>query len=159
MTEELCEDVRRLIIERVRGAEDLVAAIAVQEWANKTPTHYRVVFWITRNMRDAPGHITFAQPEYIDKSGWRSRKAFIRTEEALLAAIECEIENPDSETEYTGFYTTGLKQPPEIELGCQCTFVRNSLSHSFYLDEGDDEASVHDVAKKMVKWLRLVTHG
>lgn len=171
MAIELCEDVRRLIMDKVRDAEDMLMVFA----CTFKKGEYSVMCYVHRNMRDPEGHVSFTQitVDLSDGSEHPRKIAtteLVRTEKALQGLLYTELGILFYDCDVWAFYKLGCKAPPSHVLHVhgenmvceERDFVNGAIKSRFntYVEYDDsDEIRISNEITRIMKMLQLVTHG
>lgn len=118
MTQELCRDVERLILDKMNHANDMLYILV---WADdhtfNQQVNANVVVYITRNMLDPPWFMMLHLNE-------GKQKILCRNREMLEHMLKCHFRSHDFDDEleelanshFLSHYVQGLHRPPKMKL-------------------------------------------
>ena len=105
MTQELCRDVRNLILEKMTTSEDMMLVVI----SEKEP--FNVMFYVSRNMRDPEHYVWFTIHESIIK---KETTYLLRTKEALRMMIEHAFDSIVMDV--VSIYVQGETRPKSMQI-------------------------------------------
>lgn len=160
----LCEDVRRIIVQKTLAAQDMLYTIQ--------GGYDEVMFFVTRNMSDPPWHMRFTmvhflgwdeeyrptKPPYVVEMLTRSKSMF----ECMLR-LYFEDEWTKWNHAYSGYYHQGLKEPPALwmpwagEQGNQWVPFSSSAIRMYYdMDRSGRTESLEVLLSAMTRDIELL---
>jgi hypothetical protein len=132
MATELCNDVRKLIIDRMETAEDMYLAV-IHEMAPR-----RVMFYVSRNMRDPEHHVYFTYYKNDQEVTY-----LLRNPTMLRMMVEHALYKYDMNV--ASIYVQGEKKPPEPELNWRVPY-------------GEDRTELHDYIQTHMLEFHYINH-
>lgn len=140
MAEELCSDVRNLIIQKMEKSEDMTLIVI------HDGEPYDVMFYVSRNMRDPPHHVRFTSYHNCTKT---ETSYLLRTEKALRKMLELELHQ--IVVDVTIIYVQGdtkpislyldwrMKEDPKDFKSDMHTYVVSHMSSFYSIDDDDTD--------------------
>lgn len=130
MTAYLCDDVRKLILDRMETAEDMYLAVLAATGG--------VLFYVSRNMRDPEHHVRFTYYKNDKEVSY-----LLRNPTMLRMMVQHALYKYDMST--VSIYVQGESKPPSMEL-------------SYRVPYGDEKTDLHDYVQTQMLEFHYINH-
>lgn len=123
MAADLCNDVRKMILDRVEKSEDMLLVVISDD--NELP--HRVMFYVSRNMKDPEHHVRFTVYNGCEKI---ETTYVLRTKEALRMMVETELYHCGVDA--TSIYIQGATKPVSLYIDWRCKQNKDEFNDNMH---------------------------